>query len=77
MAGAVVGALMGYPLSYFFQAGALRAKLSLGEYIQHINDVLNDGDLGPTAIITVVGCAVGVAIVGWATGPAPALAELE
>ncbi len=48
--GAVIGLVLGYPLSYFFQPGALRAKMSLGDYISHISDILGSQDLSGTAI---------------------------
>lgn len=48
--GVLVGAVLGYPVSYFFQSGALRAKLSLGGYVEHFQDVLQSKDLASTAI---------------------------
>src|ERR1039458_7156638 len=48
--GALIGAVVGYPLSYFFQMGALRFILSLGGYVENISSVLCDKDLASTAI---------------------------
>lgn len=68
--GLVIGLLLGYPLSYFVQPGALRAKVSIGEYIQHIGEVLQDKDLASTAIGTWVVCAVVLTALGYAVGKA-------
>ncbi len=62
--GLLVGALVGYPLSYFFQPGALRAKISMGEYISHMGEIFRDKELSSTATLvwaaaTVVGAVVG------------------
>jgi hypothetical protein len=56
-----------YPLSYFFQPGALREKVSLGEYIQHYSDVMADNTLKSTVVGTfiislLVGGALGLFI---------------
>lgn len=42
--GLIAGTLLGYPLSYFFQPGWLRAKISLGKYIQHASEIILDED---------------------------------
>jgi len=62
--GALIGLLVGYPLSYFFQSGALRAKLSLGGYIEHISDVFNSRDLVGTAIGVWIGSVLVFALIG-------------
>ena len=43
--GAILGLVIAYPVSYFFQSAILRDKLSLGEYISNINKVLSDDKL--------------------------------
>lgn len=63
--GALIGLIVGYPLSYFFQSGALRAKVSLGTYIEHISDVLSGADTRGTAVIVWIGCVVVLALTGW------------
>ena len=56
--GLLVGVLAGYPISYFFQSGALRAKMSLGDYITKIDDIFGSKDLAPTAIGTWIACVI-------------------
>lgn len=68
--GLVAGVVLGYPLSYYFQPGALRAKLSLGGYIQHVSDVIGDKHLQSGVVLGFV-IAIGVcAAVGFAIGRA-------
>ena len=64
--GFLAGTLLGYPISYFFQPGALRAKLSMADYIQSIGDVLNSRNDGiaMTAIVTWVICPIVFAVLG-------------
>lgn len=62
--GLLVGALVGYPLSYFFQPSALRAKISMGTYISHIGEVFGDKDLSSTAVLVWVASIVVGALVG-------------
>jgi hypothetical protein len=45
VAGLLVGALLGYPLSYYFQPSALRSKVSLGQYIEHVGEVVGNSEL--------------------------------
>ncbi len=60
----VIGLIVGYPTSYFFQPGALRAKLSLTQYVQHISDVFNSKDLVGTAIGVWIGCVIIFSLLG-------------
>ena len=66
--GAVIGALIGYPLSYYFQPAALRLKIPLGNYIQHISDVLGEKDLRSTAIGTWIVAIIVCAVIGLVAG---------
>lgn len=68
--GALVGAVFGYPISYYFQPGALRAKLPMGGYIEHISDILSSKELQSTAIGTWIVAVVVFAIIGFALGNA-------
>lgn len=57
--GAIAGALLGYPLSYYFQSAALRAKVSLGEYITHFSEITNSKELQSSIF---VGFAVAIVV---------------
>jgi hypothetical protein len=63
--GAFIGLIVGYPLSYFCQLGALREMLSLGDYITRISNVFGDKRLVGTAIGVWVGSVVVFAVIGW------------
>jgi hypothetical protein len=55
--GAITGFLIGYPVSYAFQPKMLRAKMTLGDYISHADQIL-DGPYAETAIVTMLIFAV-------------------
>ena len=65
VAGLLVGALLGYPLSYYFQPGALRAKVSLGQYIEHIGEVVGNSELVSAVVIGFVVAMGAGAGIGW------------
>jgi len=56
--GLVAGAVFGYPISYFFQSGALRAKVSMGGYIEHMDAIMENPEMGPTAKGVWIACIV-------------------
>jgi hypothetical protein len=66
--GFFLGLLGGYPMSYFFQPGALRAKMSMGSYIESAGDVLQHNDLAPTAIGTWIASVIVFTIIGYVLG---------
>lgn len=66
--GAVVGLLLGYPLSYFCQPSAVRTVFSLGDYVIGVRDVLTTRALVVTAILAWIGAVVVFAILGAALG---------
>lgn len=68
IAGAVIGAILAYPLSYFFQPGALRAKISLGKYIEVFSDIIGNKDLQSTVILSFVISIAVAAAIGFAVG---------
>ena len=77
MIGSLVGAVIGYPLSYYFQHPMLRNKVPLGKYISHISDVLGEEDFRGTAIGTWIVALIVCTAIGFAIGvsrkPKPAV----
>ena len=55
--GLLLGMLLGYPVSYWFQPDVLRATYGLRQYIGRVWSVLTDGELRPTVFIVVTICA--------------------
>jgi hypothetical protein len=69
LGGLLIGALIGYPLSYFFQPGMVRAKMSIAEYVQNIEKIMDaPDDIVATAIGVWIASAVVFAIVGFVLG---------
>ncbi|MDT4967408.1 MAG: hypothetical protein QOJ64_2145 [Acidobacteriota bacterium] len=66
--GALIGGICGYPLSYFFQPGALRAKVSLGQYIEHFSDIMGAKDLQSTVVVSLIIAVVVGAVIGFVLG---------
>ena len=62
--GVLSGLLLAYPVSYYFQPGYLRGKLSLTDYVFHINDVLSEGQLMRTVAVTFVLLPVVLGVAG-------------
>ena len=62
--GLLMGVVLGYPISYWFQPDVLRLKLPLGQYIAHASDILSDKSLQSTAI----GAWIGAIVVFWILG---------
>lgn len=51
----IIGALLGIPLSYFFQSELVRSKFGgVGSYLQKLGDVTSNSDLVGNVIISVV-----------------------
>ena len=65
VAGLLVGAILGYPLSYYFQPAALRSKVSLGQYIEHAGDVVGNSELVSSVFIGFLVAMVAGAGIGW------------
>lgn len=67
MAG-LIGFLAGIPLSYLFQNGLVRNKLSLGDYIAKLPDIIgaagDRNDMAGIVVTLVVTCVI-FAIVGF------------
>ncbi|HCS19065.1 MAG TPA: hypothetical protein DIW47_00625 [Bacteroidetes bacterium] len=63
---AIIGALLGIPLSYYFQSDLVQVKVggSIGGYMKHIGDIAEHGNimgniLLSMAIFAVVGLVIG------------------
>jgi POT family proton-dependent oligopeptide transporter len=54
-----IGVLLGYPLSYFLQSLALRATMSLGQYVEQFSKIVSDDQLRSTVILGFV-IAIGI-----------------
>jgi len=63
--GVLIGALLGYPLSYYFQPGALRAKHSLGKYIAHFSEIIGESELQSAIFIGFLVAMGAGAGIGW------------
>jgi hypothetical protein len=64
--GSILGGLLGFSISYYFQPEAVRMKIPLGRYIVNIGNVLTDADLAGTAIICMAPCAIVGFVIGFA-----------
>lgn len=53
ISGAVIGMLVGIPLSYYFQPDMVRMKVSLVKYVVNIKEMLGYSDVAPTILVTV------------------------
>ena len=64
--GLVIGLVLGVPGSYYFQSGALKAKMSLGSYLGNLPDLLSKypGDVFPPLLI----CCALLGVAGWFIG---------
>ncbi|MHB1279456.1 MAG: hypothetical protein ACYC1Q_13795 [Bacteroidia bacterium] len=63
---AIIGALLGIPLSYYFQSDIVQAKVggSMGGYMRHIGDLMDNSNimgnvLLSMAVFAVVGLVIG------------------
>lgn len=64
---AILGGLLGIPLSYYFQPGIVQAKLSLPEYVKHVPEIFSDqsGDYLAPLLLSVALCAILGGVLGW------------
>ena len=62
----IVGALLGIPLSYFFQSSMVQSKFGgIGGYLGHLDDVIGSSDLVGNVILSVVIFALVGAAIGY------------
>lgn len=63
---AIIGAILGIPLSYYFQSEMVRAKVGgIGGYLQNFGDIVSDGNLLGNVILSVVIFAIVGGIIGY------------
>ncbi len=64
---AIIGALLGIPLSYYFQPEVVRTKLGLSEYVTKLPEVMGEGaDYVIPVLLSVVIFGFALGIVGYA-----------
>lgn len=52
---AIIGAILGIPLSYYFQPEIVRAKVGgMGGYLENFGDIVNNSDLVGNVILSIV-----------------------
>lgn len=66
--GALAGAIIGYPISYYFQPGNYSATASPGDYLANFHSVLHDEALKVTAIGIWLAAMLVLAIAGFFIG---------
>lgn len=62
--GLILGLLVSYPLSYYFQPDAVRLKLTMANYISHFSDVVGDSNLRSAVILCLIGCPIVGGVIG-------------
>lgn len=64
---ALIGLVLGVPLSYYFQPDVIKSKLSLTQYLGHLPEILRDssGDYVFPVILSCVLTALAGGIVGY------------
>lgn len=63
---AIIGAILGIPLSYYFQNEMVKSKVGgIGGYITHFGDIAKDGNLMGNVILSVVIFAIVGGVIGY------------
>lgn len=62
---AVIGVLLGIPLSYYFQPGVVRAKMGISEYVTQLPQIMGEGaDFVIPVVLSVVLFGFGLGVIG-------------
>ena len=63
---AIIGAILGIPLSYYFQSSMVQAKVGgIGGYLQHFGDIVKNGNLMGNVVLSVVIFAIVGGLIGY------------
>ena len=63
---AIIGAVLGIPLSYYFQSSMVQAKVGgIGGYLKHFGDIVNDANLLGNVVLSVVIFAIVGGVIGY------------
>ncbi|KAF0148030.1 MAG: hypothetical protein FD143_2973 [Ignavibacteria bacterium] len=63
---AIIGAILGIPLSYYFQSEMVRSKVGgIGGYFKHFGDIVKDGNLLGNVILSVLIFAIIGGLIGY------------
>jgi len=63
---AIIGAILGIPLSYYFQSSMVQAKFGgIGGYLKHFDNIVNNANLLGNVLLSVVIFAFLGGIIGY------------
>ena len=63
---AIIGAILGIPLSYYFQSQIVQSKVGgIGGYLKNFGDIVKDGNLLGNVILSVVIFALVGGVIGY------------
>ena len=75
LVGGIIGFILGIPISYYFQPGIIRVKLTCGDYVSRLPDMIGNilkqpDDLGIKILLTLVITCIVTAAIGGLIGKA-------
>lgn len=63
---ASIGAILGIPLSYYFQSSMVQNKVGgVGGYLKHFDEIVKDGNLGGNVILSILIFAIIGGLIGY------------